>query len=166
MALIKNGILADDPWLMIDDDQPLPEEGPVVVSLERWRAEAKALGARSGGVGVRLRPGQEPEEIANDLKALALIVLEFPGFRDGRAFSQARTLRERYGYGGELRAVGDILYDQFMFLHRCGFDAVEVASEKAAREWQKALGEIDVWYQPTGDGRATANQLRHRSVDG
>ena len=166
MALIKNGIIADDPWLSVGDDQPVPEEGPVVVSLTRWRAEAEALGARSGPVGVRLAPGQEPDEIANDLKALAMIELEFPVFRDGRAFSHARVLRERYGYVGELRAVGDILYDQFMFLHRCGFDAVEVVSEKLAREWQKALEEIGVWYQPTGDGRATANELRHRSVDG
>jgi uncharacterized protein (DUF934 family) len=70
-------------------------------------------------------------------------------------------LRERYGFAGELRAVGNVLRDQFMFMHRCGFDAFEVADERQVEAWRKAMDEISVWYQPATDGRVPATTLRH-----
>ena len=99
-------------------------------------------------------------EIAPDLEHISLIALEFPTFRDGRAYSTARLLRERHGYSGELRAFGNVLRDQLMFMHRCGFNAFEVAEANALDSWRKALGEMSVWYQPTADGRVPATARR------
>ena len=153
MPLLKEGAIAEERWRPLADDEPLPAEGPVLVSLERWQGDESALLARAGPVGVRLKAGQHPEAIAAHVRHLALVALEFPKFTDGRAYSYARLLRERYGYKGELRAVGEVLRDQLLFMHRCGFDAYEIARADAACAWRKALAEISVFYQPTGDGR-------------
>ncbi len=85
----------------------------------------------------------------------------FPKFRDGRAYSYARLLRERYGFEGELRAVGDVLLEQLFFMLRTGFNAFELTAEDPLGAYRTALGDLSVFYQPTGDGRATALQLRH-----
>ncbi len=91
---------------------------------------------------------------------LALIALVFPKFRDGRAYSQARLLRERYSYRGELRATGDVLRDQFQFLLRAGFDSFEVKKPADARVFAEAAARYSVFYQPSADGRVPA--LRRR----
>ena len=93
------------------DDAPLPD-GAVIVSLTRFQKERDALLARNAPLGVRLQPSENPEELGDDVHHLSLMVLEFPKFRDGRAFSWARMLRTRLGFTGEIRAVGDFLYDQ------------------------------------------------------
>ena len=162
MPLIKDGRLAEDSWTVLDDDAPAAAGAPVIVGLERWRDERAALIAREGPLGLRLRSDQSPAEVAGDLTHFALVALEFPKFGDGRAFSYARLLRERYGFAGEVRAVGEVLHDQLVFMHRCGFDAFEIAAEDALDRWLAALGEISVWYQPTGDGRPVALSLRQR----
>lgn len=162
MPLIKNGALVDDPWVTLADDQPLPASGPVIVSLPRWRAERDALIARSGLLGVRLAAGEMVEPIAADLLHLALIALEFSSFRDGRAYSKARLLRERLGFTGELRAVGNVLRDQLLFMQRCGIDAFAIAGAHAIEDWRRALTEFTVFYQPTADGRTPVSWLRQR----
>jgi uncharacterized protein (DUF934 family) len=162
MPLIKDGRPAIDPWTALDDGVEPAPGAPVIVSLERWRADRDALIARDGPLGLRLASGQTPAEVAGDLSRFALVALEFPKFSDGRAFSYARLLRERYGFAGEVRAVGEVLHDQLLFMHRCGFDAFEIASEDAVERWLDALGEVSVWYQPTGDGRPVALSLRQR----
>ena len=81
-------------------------------------------------------------------------------FGDGRAYSYARLLRERHGYKGELRAVGNVLRDQLVFMVRCGFDSFEVASDQAAEAWREAMAEFTRWYQPTGNSRASLGALR------
>ena len=161
MPLIKSGRPVEDPWAYLDDDAPLPEHGPVIVGVARWQAERESLRRRGGPVGVRMRSDQPPSLIADDLGRLQVIALEFPTFADGRAYSSARLLRERHGYAHQLRAVGNVLRDQFMFMHRCGFDAFEVADQAAVDGWIEAMSEISVWYQPTGDGRAPVSVLRH-----
>jgi uncharacterized protein (DUF934 family) len=161
MALISNGRLTDDPWVAVADDVALPALGPVIVSLDRWQAERDALLARGGLLGVRVASHQLATEFAADLAHFDLVALEFPSFRDGRAYSTARLLRERYGFSGELRAVGNVLRDQFMFMHRCGFDAFEVADESQVEVWRKAMDEISLWYQPAADGRIPLTTLRH-----
>jgi uncharacterized protein (DUF934 family) len=160
MPLIKHGKVVDDPWLRLSDDDALPASGAVIVSLERWHAEHGALCGRGEPVGVRLVSHQPARELAEDLPRLSLVALEFPSFRDGRAYSTARLLRERYGYKGELRAVGNVLRDQFLFMVRCGFDAVEVATEQEAAAWEKAMNEFSVWYQAAADDRPSAARLR------
>jgi uncharacterized protein (DUF934 family) len=160
MPLIKDGRLAPDPWIAVSDDAELPTTGAVIVSLTRFRAEREALLARGAPLGVRLQSGELAKEIGKDAKQLGLVALEFPSFRDGRAYSTARLLRERYGFAGELRAVGNVLRDQFLFMDRCGFDAFEVADEKAVDDWRKAIAEFTVFYQTATDGRAPASALR------
>jgi uncharacterized protein (DUF934 family) len=98
---------------------------------------------------------REVAEIADDLHRLDAVVLEFPAFKDGRAYSQARLLRQRHGYTGEIRATGEVLQDQAIFLVRCGFDAFDVDDHTAER-WQAALRRISVVYQPAADDSTPA----------
>ncbi|MFO1127795.1 MAG: DUF934 domain-containing protein [Rhodospirillales bacterium] len=160
MPVIKDGRIGADPYVDLADGEPLPGEGPVIVSLARWRAERATLLARGGHIGVRLASNEPATDLADAVGVLALIALEFPTFRDGRAYSTARLLRERYRFGGELRAVGNVLRDQYLFMQRCGFDAFEVKDEDAVAAWQQAINEFSVFYQPTGDGRLTAPLAR------
>jgi uncharacterized protein (DUF934 family) len=162
MPLIKNGAIAEDAWQFPADDAPLPSSGPVAVSLERWRYERELLQARSTPLGVSITSDERVEDIARDVDEFELIALDFPTFRDGRPYSAARLLRERYGYGGELRAMGDVSRDQFLFMHRCGFDAFQVANGGALEGWLRAVSEISIWYQPTDDPRGALGTLRHR----
>ncbi len=160
MPLVKDGAIVEDSFVRLAEDDAIPASGGVIVDLERFQAEKARLFGREGDLGVRLEPGQAPELIRDDLPKLALIALAFPEFGDGRAYSYARLLRERYGFEGEIRAVGDILCEQLHYMARSGFDAFEVESEKAASEWKVAIEEITSWYQPTGDGRTTIDELR------
>ncbi len=162
MVLVRDGGTAEDIWLKVDDEAALPADGAVLVSLARWRRDRDVLLGRGDVVGVRLASDQEPKEIAEDLDALSLVALEFPRFTDGRAFSHARVLRENYRFRGEIRAVGKVLRDQFLFLQRCGFDTVEVDNAADAAAWPAATSEISVFYQPSTDGRATPSMLRRR----
>jgi len=160
MALIRRGSIVDDPWLKVADGEDLPD-GPVIVSLERWQDDRSALDGHRGSLGVMLKSDQSPASIAGDLERFALVALEFPAFTDGRAYSYARLLRERYGFKGEVRAIGNVLRDQLAFMVRCGFDAFEIADDAAAQSFRKALGEISVAYQPAADARRPAMALRH-----
>jgi uncharacterized protein (DUF934 family) len=164
MGLVKNNALVDDPYVDASAADSVPPTGPVIVSLAQWQAQRDVLLARGTALGVRLHSDQSPELIASDLKHFALVALEFPKFRDGRAYSYARLLRERYGYDGEVRAVGDVLLEQVFFMLRTGFDAFDIQGDDALGAYRTALGDFSVWYQPTGDGRPTALQLRHRKT--
>lgn len=161
MLLVKNGQIADDPWVAVADDEELPSAAPVIVSFARWQAERDRLIDRSAEVGVRLESDERIEDLVPDLQHLSLIALDFPIFRDGRHFSTARLLRERYAFQGELRAVGDVLRDQFLFMHRCGFDAYEVADEEQARALSTELGRFSFVYQSAATGGLPVTQLRH-----
>jgi uncharacterized protein (DUF934 family) len=158
MPLIKNGAVAENLFTDVVDGAPLPG-GSAVVSLTRFLAERETLLARNAPLGVRLKSDQSPEALGADVQHLSLIVLEFPKFRDGRAFSWARMLRTRLGYRGEIRAAGDFLYDQIAFMTRVGIDAFEV-SKIAPEAFRRALGEMRFVYQPSADGRKTIRQLR------
>ncbi len=163
MPLVKDGQVAEDPWLHLADEEP-PEVGaPVIVSLERWQAERETLMGRNAPLGLWLRADQSPAEVADDLRYFALVALEFPKVNDGRAFSYARLLRERYGYQGEVRAVGEVLRDLLLYMHRCGFSTFQIDRDDAAERWQAALEEVSVWYQPTADDRPFALRQRARA---
>jgi uncharacterized protein (DUF934 family) len=162
MPLIKNGEIVQDSWIEATADAPLPEVDALLVPYAIWKEHREALMQRNGRLGVRLAADQPPQLIAGDLDRLDLVALEFPTFRDGRAYSYARLLRERYGYRKELRAVGNVLRDQFLFMHRCGFDAYEIAHPDAAQVWRKAIGEFTVFYQRATDDSVPATLLRQR----
>ena len=168
MPLIKDSQIVEDTWITLDDAAPLPAGVGagvgVIVSLERWQAERESLMEAGAPVGLRLRSDQSPRLIADELEHFALVALEFPKFTDGRAYSGARLLRERYGFAGELRAVGHVLRDQALFLVRCGFDAFEVAADTSLDAWRAALAKVTVRYQAAADARSTASRLRRRPV--
>jgi len=151
MALLKQGRLADDPWIAVSGESPIPEGEPVIVDYDRWLDDKDRLTGRNAPLGIRLASDQPPSLIADDLNRLSLVALEFPAFTDGRAYSYARLLRERYGFDGEVRAVGNVLRDQFVFMERCGFDALEVSGKDAEAAYAAAKAEISHRYQPTGD---------------
>jgi uncharacterized protein (DUF934 family) len=157
--LIKSGAYAQDVYAPVADDAPLPD-GPVLVTLTRFQKERDALLARNTPVGVRLQASENPELLGQDVQHFALIALEFPKFRDGRAFSWARMLRTRLGYTGEIRAVGDFLYDQVNYQKRVGFDAWEVPDHFTIEMFNRALTEMTNVYQPSTDGKKTIRELR------
>ncbi len=165
MPLVKGGRIIDDPFLHNADDAPVAADGAVLVSAGRFVKEAEGLLARSGKVGVIWPNSREVEELVPCLDRLAAIALVFPTFRDGRAYTQARLLRERYHYRGELRATGQVLRDQFVFMLRAGFDTFDVKKQSDAEAFAETVKRYSVFYQPTGDGRVTAlhrrMQLRH-----
>ena len=164
MPLLKNGKLIDDPWVHVADEVAIPASGPVIVGLKRWRAERESLLKRGDLVGVRLRSDHTAGDVAEDLDSLGVVALAFPSFTDGRAYTNARRLRERLGYRGEVRAIGNVLRDQYLFMRRCGFDALEVKEGETEEDWQRATGAITVFYQPAADGRETVLRKRHRHL--
>ncbi len=161
MALIKNGVLTEDRYKQVREDGALPAAGSLLLSLAQWQQWRSELIERGTPVGVRLASDQHPEALADDTDRLSLVALEFPSFRDGRAYSYARLLRDRFGFTGELRAVGDVLPDQLLYMQRVGFDAFEIDGDDPVAEYEDAVNEFGVVYQPAGDDRIPALRLRH-----
>ena len=161
MAVLKHGALQPNDWLTVADGEALPEGKPVVVTLDRWLKERESLIGRNAPLGLRLRSEQSPLAVADDLARFELIVLEFPKFTDGRGYSHARILRQRLGYLGELRAAGNVLRDQYLFMDRCGIDSVELGEAARVPGFLESLGEFSIWYQPAADQRPTVLALRH-----
>ena len=160
MRLVKSGQVVADDYIRVGDDAPISDDVPVIVSAARLIAEADAILRRQAPTGVLWPNNRRVAELAPHLEHLALVALEFPKFRDGRAYSQARLLRETYEFRGELRATGDVLRDQFMFLLRAGFDAFEVRKDADAAVFASEIARHSVFYQPTGDGRVAASRAR------
>ncbi len=165
MPLIKNGAFADDEWVSVGDEDDLPSEGGVIVSLTRWLAERETLLGRNTPLGVTLASSDVPDAIVNDLDRLQLVAVQFPIYKDGRGYSSARLLRERHGYEGEIRATGEVLYDQWFFMARCGIDAFDVAEGTTLAAFETAMNELSLVYQRTGDSRPTVMELRHGTSD-
>jgi len=146
---------AEDGFTAVADEEPIPmgaSGGDVIVSLKRFMAEGESLlGGRA--VGVRIEPGEAVEDLAYDLPRLAVVALDFPKFGDGRAFTSARLLRERYGFKGEVRAVGEVLREQAHVMIRCGFDSFAVSDGADPEAWAKAAHRYRHVYQRAADGR-------------
>jgi uncharacterized protein (DUF934 family) len=170
MPLVKQGRIITDLFVHVADGTELPGDGAILVTAERFLADPEALLRRPGKTGVVWPNNRDLDALVPYLDRIAVVALVFPTFRDGRAYSQARLLRERHGYDGELRATGQILRDQFVFMTRAGFDAFEVKKEADADAFAETMKRYSVFYQPTGDGRVTAlnrrMQLRHSESAG
>ncbi|MBI1212890.1 MAG: DUF934 domain-containing protein [Alphaproteobacteria bacterium] len=161
MPLIKGEAFVDSVFTLLADEQEVPAGRPIIVSLKRWQSEREQLKALNVALGVRLTSDQAPDLLGDDIHSLAVIALEFPKFRDGRGYSWARMLRQRLGYKGEIRAVGDVLRDQWLFMSRCGVDAFEVKLGTRIEEFRAAMGEQTVFYQPSSDRVTNVLALRH-----
>jgi uncharacterized protein (DUF934 family) len=160
MPLVKNGRIATDVFVHVPDGAELPQGAAVLVSAARFLDDPAGLLARFEKLGVIWPNNRDLDDLVPFLDRLALVALVFPTFRDGRAYSQARLLRERYGYNGELRATGQVLRDQFVFMLRAGFDAFETRKASDADAFATTAKRYSVFYQPTGDGRLTALHRR------
>jgi uncharacterized protein (DUF934 family) len=163
MPLVKFGKITGDAFVHVADDDPLPDSGAILISAARFLGDPEALSHRAGGTGVVWPNNRDVDDLVPYLDRLAVVALVFPTFRDGRAYSQARLLRERYGFRGELRATGQVLRDQFVFMLRAGFDTFEVKKESDAEAFSNTVKRYSVFYQPTGDGRLTALHRRMQS---
>lgn len=148
-------VLGDDPFTAVDDDEGLPP-GDVIISFTRFQAEGDRLLAEGRAIGVRLEPAEEVEALAYDLPRIAVVALAFPKYRDGRAYTAARLLRERFNYRGEVRAVGEVLREQAGFMVRCGFDAFAPADGASPHDWAQAVHRHRHVYQRAADLRAPA----------
>jgi uncharacterized protein (DUF934 family) len=156
MALIKDRKLALDSWRLFEPGADgalpsIPAAGDVIVPLLSWQALRNELVARGGRLGVCLGGGDEPAAIADDLERFQLIAVRFTSFTDGRGYSIARLLRERYRWRGELRAIGDIQRDQLYYLHRCGFDAFDLRDGEDVETALAAFNDFSEAYQTAVD---------------
>lgn len=163
--LILDGRIAANEWASLGDDAPLPASGKVIVSLKRFRAERAALEASGLGLGVRIPNTEDVSSLGPELVHLPLIALEIPKFADGRAYSQARVLRERYAYRGEIRAQGDVLHDQLFHMARCGINAFELRADQDPQDCLRAFGDYDLAYQHGADPLGTVWE-RRRALKG
>ena len=164
MPLLKNGCLIDDAWVVVGDDEDIPAAGGAIVSLEVWQADRERLIGRNAPLGVALKNDQPVSALAEDLSQFALVSLAFPAYTDGRAYSQARRLRDRYGFAGEVRATGQVLRDQYPLMLRCGFDAFEVADGINLEKWQASVTAMHDVYQPAADGAQAIWAKRHAAA--
>ncbi len=146
MKIIKQKQILEDAWMHISDSDKIPA-GDITVTVSRWNSEKNQLKDHSGKVGVRLAPADQVESIADDLKDLSLIALDFPAFTDGRSFSQARLLRSRYDYQGEIRAIGGFMADQVFYLSRVGVDAFQLEDPDQLATALSTLNDFTVNYQ-------------------
>lgn len=160
-VLLREGkAVANDPWIFLADDQPADGRADVVVSIKRLLTEGEELARRPGRLGVIIGSSEAVEEIAAYVPQLAMIAVDFPAYRDGRGFTTARLLRERYHYTGPLRAVGDVLQDLVFFMLRCGFDEFVLKAKEPEKAFARAAGTFTKVYQHAADRRETAIDLR------
>ena len=152
----------DDPVAVLGvGEQPAPG-ATVLVHMDRFRSEGLCWLDAGLSVGVRVPADESVETLSNVLPRLALVALDFPVFRDGRAYTSATLLRERLRWTGELRAVGDVLREQAWMMVRCGFDSFAPADGSMAADWARRAGRFRHVYQPAADGRAPAWDERVR----
>lgn len=153
-TIIKDRNVAADPWLRLELGPggalpQVPPAGDVIVPLALWRSQRESLLARPGRLGVWLKSDDEPGAIADDLRLFGVVAVDFPKFGDGRGYSIARLLRERYGWKGELRATGDIFRDQLFYLSSCGFTSFAL---REGEDPQEALA----WFGTFSDSYAAS----------
>jgi len=155
-VIIRHRHVATDNWQLLetaaDGAAPIvPPAGDIIVPLALWLERRDVLQARAGRLGVWLASHEDPALIARDLPQFELVAVNFPQFTDGRGYSIARLLRERYGWQGELRAIGDVLRDQLFYLARCGFDAFALRHGEDAQAALSAFDDFSEGYQTAAD---------------
>jgi uncharacterized protein (DUF934 family) len=148
--LIKQREIVDDTWAYADEETAA-SAAAVIVPLARWQAERDQWLASGKKLGVRLAPADSVEAIVADLPKFEVVALEFGGIGEGRGYTHAQLLRRRYGFNGEIRAVGNIKRDQVFYMARCGFDAFDFPEGTDLAVPLTAFKDFDVAYQPSSD---------------
>jgi uncharacterized protein (DUF934 family) len=152
-TLIKHGTLVPVAWVLVrspDELENLEKRSgeDLILPLALWLTEQQSIASRQGQTAVWLNSNEIPESIAGYLDRLPLVALNFPEFKDGRPYSSARELRQRWRYQGEIRAVGDVLRDQLFFMKRCGFDAFLLREDQNLDAALSAFHDFQDAYQP------------------
>ena len=160
MQLIKNQKFVEDGWVLIADDAPLPEQGKIIISLERFNSLAASDLSPIVHLGVSVTSVDDVSLLQGDFDRLDLIRLNFPAFTDGRAFSQARILRHQLKFKGDIRISGDFILDQVHFLEKCGVTSFEVVDEVTLDDWHRVTQSLNYSYQP---GYSLADTRMRRS---
>ncbi|MGI9364324.1 MAG: DUF934 domain-containing protein [Rhizobiaceae bacterium] len=156
-TLFVDGVRADDSWVFVDGEQPVPEGEDVIVTCNVFLEQKQALLSRnSGRLGVHLEADDQIDGLADSLNLLSVVSLDFPSFADGRAFSKARLLRDRFGFQGQIRAAGDVRIDQVQHMYRSGFDALLVTHQPTVDSLIEVndLG-LGLFYQPAASDEMT-----------
>jgi uncharacterized protein (DUF934 family) len=161
MPLLKNSEVVADTWITVEAVEDLPEGAPAIIPLSVWREHRASLTGRNAPLGIRLNSDESPDLIAGDLSRFDVVALAFAKATDGRAYSSASLLRERYGFAGEIRAVGPLARDQAMFMWRCGFDSFEIPEGDDAEAWVAAMARFSVAFQPAVRGASPAPWRPH-----
>ncbi len=161
--LINQQLVEHDSWQRADEaadfsSAAIPAQVDLLVSWDQWQRARDVLLARGGRLGVLIPNDLDLAQLAGDLPRLALVAIDFPSFADGRGFSLARLLRQRYGFTGQVRASGDVTWDRLRFMQRCGFDAMEIDAKRFTPAMLQAFSEISVSYQGAADGIAPLYQ--------
>jgi uncharacterized protein (DUF934 family) len=153
MQVIKNKEVINDDWQLIRDienDASVPE-GKVILPIVYWQQNRDAILKQNSEYAVWVDGSVDTEILLDDLDKFAIIALDFPAFKDGRSYSHASLLKNRYNYKGDLRAIGDVLQDQLFFMQRCGFDSYAIREDKDIEEAIKSLNDFTVRYQAAAD---------------
>jgi uncharacterized protein (DUF934 family) len=147
--LLRDRQIVIDEWLYVAEAAS-DAAAPLIVTFDQWRMEPDTWIARGGRLGLLLAPDHKVEDLAQDLQHFSLIAAQFPGPSDGRGYSQARLLRERWNFKGELRATGFVRIDQVFFMARCGFNSFELPDSDFSGALA-ALSTFSAAYQPSND---------------
>jgi uncharacterized protein (DUF934 family) len=157
--LLRDGVIVEDEWLYAAETGG-DLSAPIIVGFDQWQTEREQWIARGGRLGVLLLPAHKVELLAPDLPQLSLVAAEFPGPAEGRGYTQARLLRERYRFAGELRAMGFVHRDQLFFLARCGFNSFELPDSDIEHA-RSALATFSAAYQSANDSGLPIKLQRH-----
>ena len=165
-SIIRRGQVASENWPRLDEQalralaqrsgasrpehEGLPVTG-ILVPLALWRTQRSLCAMPGVEIGILLREDDDPREVASEFDRVGVIAIEFPKFSNGRGYSMARLLRARYGFRGELRAVGDVLRDQLFYMARVGFDAFELRADQNVSEALRAFSDFTQCYQASTD---------------
>ena len=148
---LKDELVVDNSWQLVTADADSLPTGDILVPIANWQANQQQLANHNGSVGVWVEGHEEVEEFADSIATVPVIAINFPKFVDGRGFSLARLLRERYGYIGEIRAIGHFIRDQLFMMQRCGFNAFQFDSELDLAAASHSLKDFSDSYQVAVD---------------
>ncbi|UVW33906.1 DUF934 domain-containing protein [SAR92 clade bacterium H455] len=149
--MLSHGAVAEDNWTVLQMPVEFIPQGNILLPLKHWLENGAELDQQAGLVGVWLESDEEVEALADDLPQLPVVALNFPKFVDGRGFSSARLLRDRFDYRGEIRAIGNVIQDQLFMLQRCGFSQFCLADGVDLEAAAKSLNDFSEGYQTGAD---------------
>ena len=153
-CLLRDGQLVVDEWQYLAEAAAhalaVTADAPLIVPFSQWQSEPDTWSARGSRLGVLLSPSDRLDALAPHLARLALVAAQFPGPGEGRGYTQARLLRERWKFTGELRATGYVRRDQLFFMARCGFNSFELPPSELP-DAARAFSTFTAAYQTCND---------------